>query len=230
MADVHIDKLLTNPDFMSLMDLAAQAVSDVCVSCADSHNVPLPLTHPCNCTCSQEQAHFFLLVHSHTPSLFPLPPPPFHSSILPHPLLSSFLLFQAAKKSSPSPQLPVVPMHESPRRSTPLFKASLNLSAPVIILPLALGGGMVLDLGDVSLNAAPEYREESTAAALVANVQLSAAQLYRYVWRTARLMHCSSHTHTHPYPHTHTRMLTCCDPFLLYVPLLPHFHPFSCAV
>lgn len=29
MADVHIDKLLTNPDFMALMDLAAQAVSDM---------------------------------------------------------------------------------------------------------------------------------------------------------------------------------------------------------
>ena len=139
MADVHIDKLLTNPDFMALMDMAAQAVSDMGHSTPPSHP-PMHL-HMFTCACIS--------------------------------------FSQAAKKSSPSPQQTIVPVHESPRKFIPLFKASLNLSAPVIILPMALGGGMVLDLGNVSLNAAPEYKEESTVAAMVADVQLSAAQLYR---------------------------------------------------
>lgn len=69
-------------------------------------------------------------------------------------------------------------MPESPRKPIPVVKASLNLSAPVIILPTTLRGGLVLDLGNVSLSATPEYNKESTVAALVGHVQLSAAQLY----------------------------------------------------
>ena len=131
----------------------------------------------------------------------PFPPPALSSSPFCHP--SYFHLSQAAEKSSPSPQLAVVPVQERPKKSTPLFKASLNLSAPVIILPMALGGGVVLDLGDVSLNAAPEYKNDSTVAALVAKVQLSAAQLYRSggCTPTATPTHvlCSFFTHSHPF-------------------------------
>lgn len=47
MADVHIDKLLNNPDFMALVDSAAQAVSESGASCTDAHVYMHSHAHAC---------------------------------------------------------------------------------------------------------------------------------------------------------------------------------------
>lgn len=152
--------------------------------------------HMLACICTPEHTFpsSFLLACCLRPSL-PLLCLLIHSFLIPGPtcfsiphlpgckeVLSSFHFsipnLQAAEKSRPSPQPTAVPMPESPRKPIPVVKASLNLSAPVIILPTTLRGGLVLDLGNVSLSATPEYNKESTVAALVGHVQLSAAQLY----------------------------------------------------
>ena len=53
MADVHIDKLLTSPDFMALIELAAQAVSVIIAALsALTHNMSALSTHPYASTCT----------------------------------------------------------------------------------------------------------------------------------------------------------------------------------
>ena len=119
--------------------------------------------------------------------------------------LHSFFIFQAAERSSHSPQQTIMPVQESPRKPI-CIKASLNLSAPVIILPTALSGGLVLDLGKVSFSAVPEHNEQSTVASLVGHVQLSAAQLYTSVRLDLHAcMHTCTHVcmHFHAYTHAH---------------------------